>query len=97
MNQMQKLETSFMVILWNYILERFNASNKQLQCVEIGNDKVSQIYISLINLVQKTRDNFNEYETKAKKISKITEYNIDITRQKKKKNYTSMKKPNKLS
>ncbi|KAL4083735.1 hypothetical protein QTP88_029051 [Uroleucon formosanum] len=45
--------------------ERFNISNKQLQCVEIGNDKVSQIYTSLINLVQKTRDNFNEYETKA--------------------------------
>ncbi|XP_050053669.1 uncharacterized protein LOC126549154 [Aphis gossypii] len=95
-NQMQKLETSFMVIFWNYILERFNASNKQLQCVEIGNDKVSQIYTSLINLVKKTRDNFNEYETKAKKISKITEYNVDITRQKKK-NYTSMKNPNKLS
>jgi hypothetical protein len=56
---------------------------------------VSQIYTSLINLVQKTRDHFNEYETKAKKISKITEYNVDITRQKKK-NYTSMKKPNKL-
>jgi len=85
-NQMQKLETSFMVIFWNYILERFNASNKQLQCVEIGNDKVSQIYTLLINLVQKTRDHFNEYETKAKKISKITEYNVDITRQKKKKN-----------
>ncbi|XP_060845353.1 zinc finger MYM-type protein 1-like [Rhopalosiphum padi] len=83
-NQMQKLETSFMVIFWNYILERFNASNKQLQCVEIGNDKVSQIYTSLINLVQKTRNHFNEYETKAKKISKITEYNVDITRKKKK-------------
>ncbi|XP_050540304.1 zinc finger MYM-type protein 1-like [Daktulosphaira vitifoliae] len=84
-NQMQKLETSFMMIFWNHILERFNASNKQLQCVEIGNDKVSQIYTSLINLVQKTRDNFDEYETRAKKISKTTEYNFGISRQKKKK------------
>jgi len=40
---------------------------------------VSHIYTSIINLVQKTRDNFNEYETKAKKLSKITEYNVDIT------------------
>jgi len=78
-----------MVFFWNYILERFNASTKQLQCVEIGNDKVSQMYTSLINLVQKTRDNFNEYETKAKKISKITEYNVHTTRRLKK-NYNSM-------
>lgn len=71
-NQMQNLETSFMIIFLNNILVRFiNSSNEQLQCLEIGNDKAFQMYASLIDLIKTTRDNFKDYENMVKKISRI--------------------------
>lgn len=78
---MQRLKISFMELFYYLImLKRYNASKKQLQYVKIQNDKVSQIYASLINLVQKTRDNFKKYEIKSKTISEITKYNVITAR-----------------
>lgn len=44
---------------------------------------VVSLYESLIILFEKTRDNFDHFETEAKEISKITEYEKDTKRNRK--------------
>lgn len=74
-----------MVCFWGFLLSRFNAANKKLQAVDIDIFTVMQLYESLIALVTETRQNFNDFESKAIKLSEMHEYEKDTRRKKKRK------------
>jgi hypothetical protein len=61
----EKLETTFMVIFWGFILNRLSIVSKKLQSVEIDITVVLELSDSLINLIVSQRDNFDEFEKKA--------------------------------
>lgn len=88
---MQKLETSFMVIFWNYILERLITSSKQHSVLKLEMIKYLKfIHHSLIYyLVQKPEIIFMNMKLKLKKYQRLP--SIMLIQRDKKKNYTSMK------
>lgn len=83
--KLQRLETAFMAVFWGFLLNRLNITNKKLQSVNIDIFTVVQLYDSLIELVTDSRDKFNEFESKAKILSEIQEYEKDTRRIKKRK------------
>ena len=61
--KLQHLETAILVIVWNVILDRFNAASKKLQESQADLSSVVQIYSSLALFLQDMRDRqFSEYE-----------------------------------
>jgi hypothetical protein len=56
------LETAFMTTLWSFLLHRFKATSSRLQAVDIDLCAVVELYESLIDLVQKCHDDFDEFE-----------------------------------
>lgn len=85
LRQLNRLETAFMVVLWSFLLGRFNSTSKKLQSVSIDVSMVMELYGSLIQLVRDTRDCFEEYEQKAKLLSTLETYEHDTRRAKKRK------------
>ena len=83
--KLQHLETAILVIVWNVILDRFNAASKKLQESQADLSSVVQIYSSLALFLQDMRDRqFSEYEEKAKVLSGVHDYYRYDTRRKKK-------------
>ncbi|XP_044598426.1 uncharacterized protein LOC123274771, partial [Cotesia glomerata] len=73
--KLQHLETAILVIVWNVILDRFNAASKKLQESQADLSSVVQIYSSLALFLQDMRDRkFSEYEEKAKTLSGVQDY-----------------------
>ncbi|XP_074112948.1 zinc finger MYM-type protein 1-like [Cotesia typhae] len=82
--KLQHLETTILVIVWNVILDRFNAASKKLQESQAGLSSVVQIYSSLALFLQDMRERqFSEYEEKAKPLSVVQDYYRYDTRRKK--------------
>lgn len=82
--KLQHLETAILVIVWNVILDRFNAASKKLQESQADLSSVVQIYSSLTLFLQDMRDKqFSEYEEKAKALSGVHDYYWYDTRRKK--------------
>ncbi|XP_055903949.1 uncharacterized protein LOC129939810 [Eupeodes corollae] len=72
--KLQNLETAILVIVWNVILERFNAARKKLQESQADLSSV-QIYNSLALFLQGMRHRqFSDYEEKAKTLSGVHDY-----------------------
>ena len=66
--KLQHLETAILVIVWNIILDRFNAASKKLQESNADLSSVVQIYGSLALFLQDMRDKqYSEYEKKSKR------------------------------
>lgn len=73
--KLQHLETAILVIVWNVILDRFNAANKKLQGSHADLSSVIQIYGSLASFLQDIRNKqFSEFEEKAKALSGVQDY-----------------------
>lgn len=73
--KLQHLEMAILVIVWNVILDRFNAASKKLQDSQADLSSVVQIYGSLALFLQDMRDKqFSEYEQKAKALSGVQVY-----------------------
>ncbi|XP_074106438.1 LOW QUALITY PROTEIN: zinc finger MYM-type protein 1-like, partial [Cotesia typhae] len=82
--KLQHLETAILVIVWNVILDRFNAASKKLQESQADLSSVVQIYSSLALFLQDMRERqFSEYEEKAKTLSGVQDYYRYDTRRKK--------------
>uniref|UniRef100_A0A1B8Y1W6 TTF-type domain-containing protein n=1 Tax=Xenopus tropicalis TaxID=8364 RepID=A0A1B8Y1W6_XENTR len=80
---LQKLETAIMTVFWSFILERFNATNKRLQCVDIEIGTVVRLYDGLTTLVQDTRDDFERFEREARELSGLEDYDASTARPRK--------------
>ena len=63
---LEKLETIFLTIPWNDILERVNKTNKVLQSQDVDILVAMNLVTSLKTYLQEIRDKFSEYELKAK-------------------------------
>ncbi|XP_033212223.1 uncharacterized protein LOC117169823 [Belonocnema kinseyi] len=79
-NQLESLEFTFMLSLWDFLLSRFNAVNLRLQNVKISIDEVVNQYEALIKIVDETRDQFDYYEIRALNMSEIKEYRSETQR-----------------
>jgi hypothetical protein len=58
----RSLKTAFMTTLWSFLLHRFKTTSCHLQAVDIDLCALVGLYESLIVLVQKCRDDFDEFE-----------------------------------
>ena len=79
--KLQHLETAILVIVWNIILDRFNAASKKLQESNADLSSVVQMYGSLALFLQDKQ--YSEYEKKAKELSGVQVYYRYDTRRKK--------------
>lgn len=71
--KMNKLETALMTVIWNSILERFNATSLSLQNVDVDLITVVKLYDSLRSFVSQMRYNFDSMEAMAKAYDTVTE------------------------
>jgi hypothetical protein len=83
LQQLQRLETALLSIMWGQLLERINISSKTLQSKEITLSTVAEIYDSLYNYVIDFRSKFELLEEKAIEKSKVCEYEDNFKRKKK--------------
>ena len=72
--KMNTLEFILMLIIWQKILNRVNATSKSLQKIENNLTVAVDLYNSLIEFIKDLRDKFDEIENKAKEISETTTY-----------------------
>lgn len=70
---MAKLDNAFMSVLWYRFLDRFNATSKFLQKVEIDLKSANKSLISLVAFVNVLRNKFADIEFEAKKVSSHVE------------------------
>lgn len=82
LNQVQRLETAFLSIVWGNLLGRFNVTSKKLQSSEIDLSTVSILYGSLSEYIQVVRTEFETYENEALLKSKVSQYEDEKNRRK---------------
>jgi len=84
--QLNRFETMFMAVFWNSLLDRFNATSKLLQSVDVDIGIAVELYRSLINFVESLRSDemFEMYVEKAKCII-VGEYEFESKRNYKRK------------
>ncbi|XP_040203750.1 uncharacterized protein LOC120935756 [Rana temporaria] len=73
-DKMENLETIFLTILWNDILERVNKTSKVLQSEDMNILVAMNLLESLKTYLQDTRDRFSAYELKARSRCLDSEY-----------------------
>ena len=71
---MENLETIFLTILWNDMLERTNKTSKVLQSKDVNILVATNLLESMKTYLQETRDKFGEYEFKARSMCPDTHY-----------------------
>jgi hypothetical protein len=66
--KMNELEVAVMCVFWNSILQRFNATSKNLQSVKIDLETCVALYNSLLDFIQsaRTMESFISHEEEAK-------------------------------
>ncbi|KAL4132816.1 hypothetical protein QTP88_009908 [Uroleucon formosanum] len=79
------LEFSFMIALWTSILERFDATSKNLQRINIDLGCVVKLYESLEMYIQDIRNRFDNILNEAKQISGHEIFSFEEKRNKRKK------------
>lgn len=67
--KIDELEFSFMITLWTPVLERFDATSKSLQRINIDLSCVVKLYESLEMYVRDIRNRFDDIFAKAKQMS----------------------------
>ena len=66
LSKMDELEFLFMLELWNYILSEFHKTSKALQDPEISLATCANLYTSLSEFVDATKNMFDQFENEAK-------------------------------
>ncbi|XP_040195195.1 zinc finger MYM-type protein 1-like [Rana temporaria] len=74
------LETAFMTVFWNSILEPFNATNKHLQSADVDISAVVKLYGALLHLMQSYRNEFERFESEAKELSGLDHFKTACAR-----------------
>ena len=85
LDRINSLETCFMSLIWNDILERFNVVNNKLQSSKTELCVVVDLYESLIEFLSFMKYDFVDYEKKATDIIGNNVYRKDIRRQRRRK------------
>jgi hypothetical protein len=85
--KLEKLETAFMVVFWNIMLERLNKVSAQIQSSSVDVLTISDLYGSLLEFVIAERENFTYFEENAIKMSELKQYQGDIKRQPKRRKF----------
>jgi hypothetical protein len=67
-------EVGIMTVLWDKVMDRFNATNLSLQKVDISLGQSCQMYSSLIEFIAFIRDEFDAIENDAKLLVNGTDY-----------------------
>ena len=80
---MKTLETEFMIILWDQILQRFLKTCVSLQSVDQDLNSACGLYKSLHGYVQALRPTFVNIEDKAKVLTDCYQYHKEVSRQRK--------------
>lgn len=86
-SKMCKLELALMTVVWNKILERFNATSKTLQKVNIDLLTCVQLYESLHSFISAFREQFDVVEEAAKSFAIEDTYAETKTRVRKRKRF----------
>jgi len=86
-SKMCKLELVLMTIIWNKILERFNATSKSLQKVNIDLLTCVKLYESLQSFTSELREQFDTIEEKAQSLAMEDTYAETKSRVKKRKRF----------
>ena len=81
--KMENLETIFLTILWNDMLERMNITSKVLQSKDVNILVATNLPESIKTYLQETRDKFSEYEFKARSMCPDTLYSDEKKRERK--------------
>jgi hypothetical protein len=71
-NKIEKYEFSILSIVWNTILDKFNATNKNLQKETAELSRVVGLYEGLVAFVNSLRSEYDVFEEEAKKVVDIT-------------------------
>ncbi|MBP1528835.1 MAG: hAT transposon family protein [Spiroplasma ixodetis] len=80
-NNMERLETAFMLVVWSTVLSRFNLTSKKIQSVSTSMSEIVDFYESLLQFVSDIRKNdFDLYESRARNISVTSHYEVDSRR-----------------
>ena len=77
---MYRLETAVYAKFWYEILERFNATNKDLQSPQMTLNTAVKSLEALKSFVSSKRDKFDEYETAGQQLSKTETYETGRTK-----------------
>ena len=70
-NKFNNMETSLSTVTWNTILERINRNSKELQSTSLDLNTAVILLKSLHSYIYKLRDEFNNFEKKAKQLCKL--------------------------
>ena len=79
--KMENLETIFLTILWNDMLERMNKTSKVLQSKDVNILVATNLLESMKTYLQETRDRFSEYEFKGRSVCPDTHYSDEKKRE----------------
>ena len=74
LTKLSSLEITFMSLVWSQILRRFNSTSKSLQSTQLELSTVVALYESLEKYVSLLRDQFDNFQLEAQKLSVETEY-----------------------
>ena len=77
------LETIFLTILWNDMLEKMNKKSKVLQSKDVNILVATNLLESMTTYLQETRDKFSEYEFKVRSMCPDTHYSDEKKRERK--------------
>ena len=86
MSKMERIECTFMTPLWDYILQRFNATSLSLQKTSIELGCAVKLLQSLREFVADLRASskaFSNFEEQAKLLAVVKSYHTEITRRRK--------------
>ena len=72
---MDKLETAILRAFWHDVLNRFNEVSKAMQKCDVLLSTVVKLFMSLICYVDDIREQFIEYQSKAKSRLPDSDYN----------------------
>lgn len=81
-NYFDRIEIAILLVVWNDILERFNAASKTMQSTSADLGMVCNLYKSLRDYVQSLRERYDHYEQKGMELikSEVANYEVDTKR-----------------
>ncbi|KAF7652124.1 hypothetical protein LDENG_00101180 [Lucifuga dentata] len=87
--KLEKMETAFMTILWDTVLQRYNATSHKLQQSDLDLATAVKLLESLQSFVGPLCDQFSAFEDAARTLSTTTQsYQHDLTRARKRKSFS---------
>ena len=81
LNTMKKLETGFMTVFWDKILQKFQQNSAALQAEDLCLNRAYSLLESLSSFVESLRSEFSSFEQQAKSLTGNENYQDELRRQ----------------